>query len=286
MTIGRRSASTLLALLLALLGRAGAGDAQERPSPVRDSLQVAGKVLDRVGGEELPAVRVSLVLVEPGARETVVWQGTTDESGSFLSARVPAVLYELRAEALAFEPLSETLDLRGRRQVAVRIELVPRAVELEPVVAVSQGRSRLESSGFYDRRRMGTGHTFTREEIEARNALRVSDLLRAVPGVQVIPGRGGVGATLRYRGSCQPDLVVDGIAVSRPGSIDDILSVGDLEALEIHSGTYQPARAGARSCGTVLAWTREGNPAEGSPMTWRRGLFAVAVVIVSILLVR
>lgn len=286
MAIGRRSAYALLALLLAFLAGADPGAAQELPPPTRDSLRIAGKVLDRVSGEEISAVRVFLLIVESAGAETVVWQGATDRSGSFLSTLVPSRVYELRAEALAFQPVSETLDLRERRQIALRIEMVPQVIELEAVVVTSIGHSRLEASGFYERRRMGIGHSFTREEIEARNPQRVSDLFRMVPGMQVVPGRRGGGATLRFRRACQPDLVVDGAPVSKPVSIDEILSVGDLEAVEVYSGTYHPARVGWSSCGTVLAWTGEGSVTEGSPMTWRRGLFAVAVVVLSVLLVR
>jgi hypothetical protein len=286
MAAGQPLRYSALALLVTALAGATAGACQQPPPATRDSLEVVGRVVDRVSGEELPAVRVSLRWRGDGRADTVVWQGLTDESGSFLSARVPALSYEVRAEALAFRPVAEPLDLRGRRRVEIRVEMVPEAVELEAVVVTSRDRSRLEASGFYERRRLGFGHSFTREDIEARNPLRVSDLLRTVPGMQVVPGRGGVGATLRYRGSCQPNLVVDGVPLSRPVSIDEILSPGDLEALEVHSSSYFPGRIGSSTCGTVVAWTREGQRGEGRPMTWRRALVAAGLVLLGILLVR
>lgn len=130
------------------------------------------------------------------------------------------------------------------------------------------------------------GYSLTREEIETRRPALASDLFRMVPGVRLEYGRQGEAPLLRYRG-CRPDLVLDGVPLTGAVAVDDIVTMDDVEAVEVHSGTFFPARVGARSCATVMVWTREGSRAEGGrPLTLRGGLAAAAFVALSILLTR
>ena len=116
--------------------------------------------------------------------------------------------------------------------------------------------------------------------------MRVSDVFRLLPGVSVQPGRRGNSGLLRYRG-CSPDLVLDGVPLVSGTAVDDILSVMDIEAVEVQSGVLFPSRGMGSACGTVMIWTREGNRDEpGHPMTWRRAGVVAAFVAMAILLTR
>jgi hypothetical protein len=157
---------------------------------------------------------------------------------------------------------------------------------MEAIIVTGSRRSRLDASGFYDRlQHGGFGYLMTRADIEQRNPHRVADLFYSIPGAQVVqPARFGQSHQIRLRGGCTPRLVLDGIAVSMPGAVDDVLNVNDLEALEVYPGIAGPIQYLGGTCGTIMAWTREG--VGGSPLTWKRVLAAAGFVGLAVLLAR
>lgn len=251
-----------------------------------DTIVVLGKVVDRHTGRDIPGVRVELQSVdpEPGG----VWEGTTTESGRFQTSDLPAGHYRIRVQALGFADVDQEILLSGAARMDLRIELVPEALELDPIVVATRRTTRLEASGFFERRRLGIGHTLTREEIEARNPHSVSALLRTIPGVEVVSVRGGIaGGTVRLRRGCEPELVVNGVRVRNPGPIENIVSIGDLEAIEVYHGAAGPMTPINTTCGTVVAWTKEGGPQEGArPLSLRPIVAAAAIFFLSSLFVR
>ncbi|MEX2529194.1 MAG: TonB-dependent receptor plug domain-containing protein [Gemmatimonadota bacterium] len=274
----RLAAAALLATLV-LLGNAGEGIAQRAAGTgAPDSVRVTGEVLDRATGRGIPSAAVTLYPVFDESE--IAWQGSTDDLGRFRTGVLTMGTYEFRAEVIGFESVRKTVPLLGAAGVHLRAQMVPEALLMDPIVVTSLRPSRLESSGFFDRRRMGLGHTFTREDIEELNPLRPSDIFRAVPGVQVVPSRDGYGSTLRYRGGCQPQVVIDGMTVEGPFAFDELLTVQDIEAVEVYSSGTAPARfsRGQSGCGTILAWTRGGGDTDGEPMTWQRLARAAAIV--------
>lgn len=251
---------------------------------VPDSVRLAGRVLDALSGEGVADVRVTLGIPEGGDSATV-WEGRTDATGSFVTPLLPWGRFLLRTEALGYGAAAETLALTGGREMEVSVELSPAPLELPPVVVVSRRRTRLESVGFFDRRRTGQGYSMTRAEIEDRRASRASDLFRAVPGVRLVRTRNG-DALLQFR-DCLAQVVLDGVPLQGTVSVDQILGVHDIEAIEVHSGTFFPTRLGVRACGTVMVWTREGSATEpGSGVTVGTVLTALALVALSALLLR
>ena len=274
----RTAGPTLLATLV-VLGGAGEGFAQgAAEAGASDSVQVTGEVVDLATGEGIPAATVTL---HPALNEfDIAWRGSTDEEGHFRTGLLSMGIYEFRVEVIGYAAVSRTVALLGASGVHLRTQMVPEALSMDPIVVTSLRRSRLEASGFFERRRAGRGHTFTREEIEALNPLQPSDILRAVPGVEVLPFRDGYGNTLRYRGGCQPQVVIDGVTVEGPFVLDEFLTVNDIEAVEVYSSGNTPARfsRGQSGCGTILAWTRGGGDTNGDPMTWRRLAKAAALV--------
>ena len=116
------------------------------------------------------------------------------------------------------------------------------AVLLDPVVVTSRRRRPPpDIEDFYRRAESAIfGDFMTRAEIEEAHALRVSDLLRRIPGVQVLPVRYGV-TGVRIRG-CAPMLIVDGVQARYEPSIDNLVAPMELEGLEVYrSPTPVPA---------------------------------------------
>jgi len=194
---------------------------------------------------------------------------------------------DLQVEALGYRTATAAVGPVQGGEVSVRVDLFPTPLEMDPLVVVSQRQqSRLETSGFNQRRRQGQGFSITREEFEYRHPARASDVFRLLPGVSVQLGRRGGTGELRYRG-CSPDLVLDGVPLVGATSVDDIVSVMDIEAIEVQSGVMFPSRGMGSACGTVMIWTREGDRDElGRPMTWRRAAVAAGFVLLAVLLTR
>jgi outer membrane receptor for monomeric catechols len=109
---------------------------------------------------------------------------------------------------------------------------------------------------------MGIGHFITRFEIEKRDPMTLSDMLRMVPGTRLYTGENGR-TTLRFARSgganCPPQFFVDGISAA--GFTVDEMPPGDVEGIELYSGSaglppeFNRLR-GTPNCGTVVIWTR------------------------------
>jgi hypothetical protein len=280
-----RSARTVLfALAAALTAGSGEARAQERAAAAH-TIRVAGRIRDATSGDPVRQARVWL-MVGGAARARIVWSGLSDENGAWSSAPLAAGPMDVQVEAFGYRNATGPVDAPQGTETRVLVDLVPEPLEMEPLVVVSNRRSRLDSSGFNQRRRQGQGFSITREEFESRHPARASDVFRLLPGVSVQPGRRGGSGLLRYRG-CSPDLVLDGVPLVDATAPDDILSVMDIEAVEVQSGVLFPSRGMGSSCGTVMIWTREGDRNElGHPMTWRRAVAVAGFILLAFLLTR
>lgn len=253
------------------LGQTAPGDSLPVEPPAdAEGVEVRGWVADVESGRPLPAASIRVVRLGEAGRETLAWAGSADSTGVFGGPRLAPGAYRLEAGALGYRPAAQDVGLSGYGAVEVQVELSPEALELEPIFVVTRRRSVLERNGFYDRRSGGFGHTLDRAEIEARRPRRVTDLLRTLPGVTVGPGTLGRGGSVRMRGGCSPDVVVDGVKMLPDARLDDILTVSNLEAVEVYPAAMGPARFSRSSCGTVLVWTRDPTVAVGEPTNWKR----------------
>jgi hypothetical protein len=91
----------------------------------------------------------------------------------------------------------------------------------------------------------------------ARNAFAVTDLLRGMPGVRIVPNRGGETILIR---DCTPAVFLDGIPVmSGASTIRDLIAPVDIGGVEVYnSGMFVPPEFAmyARGCGVVVLWTK------------------------------
>jgi hypothetical protein len=222
---------------------------------------IQGRLLDSETGEPLPSATMSL-LDEDGARLT----GTqTDAAGSFeLSAARPGA-YQLRAERIGYRTATApAMELDAGDTLRVEFRLSTQAVLLGPVVVTGQPRRLTRAlRDFYERaERRAWGSFLTREEISRRSPVQTTDLLRTLPGVQLVPTRFGGNAVL-LRGGCPARVYLDGLRVRLAGTtIDDLVRPQELEGVEVYRNEAEiPAQYGGLSgggCGAVLLWTRRG----------------------------
>jgi hypothetical protein len=254
--------------------------------PAADSdVPVTGVVLDLPTGAVLPAASIALYRSDDdrASRESL-----TDDDGRFHLEPVPPGSYRIEVSALGYRTVRESLEIRAHGPLDVQIEIVPEALELEPVVVTVTSSRWLGRTGFFDRRTRAVGTFFTRMEI-LRNATTslLSDVFRMVPGARVVPpAEFGQTARVEFRGGCEPALFVDGNPMISGTSVDDVLQAHDVEGMEVYRGiTVPPQFSGRGSCGAIVVWTREPGRGDGSVAlfpTLGRALLGLGAVITAV----
>ena len=277
-----RSLTSILLLSVAfprqLEGQAGSGG-----STTDRTLDITGEVVDHSTGRAIPSAYVAFGPADERGR--LAWTGTSNTEGQFRTGRLPLRRYDVSIEAVGFTRVSHVLDLSEDGLVHLRVEMAPEALELEPLVVTATRQSRLETAGFFERRQVGLGHTLTRAEIESRGPpSRVSELFHGIPGMRVLPPQPGRGGMVLFRDGCVPRVILDGKPISFPIPIDELLSIGELEAVEVYQGASTPVQFLGYGCGTVVAWTREMNKLNGHAFSWRRLFGAVGLLSLLVLM--
>jgi hypothetical protein len=207
------------------------------------------------------AVLADVEISHPASGKTA----RSDSVGTFFLGGLPAGRAEILLRRLAYSPIAATLDVSANDTTAVIVTLRIVAQQLTAMIILETPERLRDLTGFEHRRKTGAGHYITRAEIEQRQPLHLSEMLRLVPGAVVAPLKGPASAQVRFgraispMGDCAPVYWVDGIRATGL-NIDDILPI-DVEGLELYSGPaglppqFHPARENV-SCGTVVIWTR------------------------------
>jgi hypothetical protein len=227
--------------------------------------RLVGRVFDAVSNEPIEAVNVQI-----GARGL---QRLTDTEGNFVFPRVEPGSHELALEHLAYGTRTDTVVVRGGELISVEVRMAMRPIELEPLTVVLERRPLPpKMHGFYDRMDRGWGNFITRERIENRQPLRVTQLIGDLPGVRLIHLAAGRYLPILRRQvrfvdgrnlePCPPIVYLDGVPLLDGAyTIDEMVFPNDIEAVEVYksAGTV-PAKFGGSmaGCGVIVIWTRSG----------------------------
>ena len=210
------------------------------------------------GGKGIIGAQITM----PGTQLVV----ESDDSGHFELAKVRPGMLSLRVRRLGFEPDTVDFLVLAGKTVPLDIILSRLTVALTPVIVTGRAELTGWRAGFYQRKDAGTGHFFTREDIDKRNPGQMSDMFRMIPGVTIQPSQGMIRNQLRFRGNrgCAPLTWLDGTPLAA-GEFDiDALSPRSIEAFEVYTGSIVPPRfamspgIGPRTCGVIVIWSREG----------------------------
>lgn len=275
---------TAAALALAVIVAPASAQERERAADEGPTVRVFGTVIDQSTQEPVPSAEI--VLRPEDGRDPS--RRSADGDGEFGFPVMPVGSYAIEIEALGYHAISQTLPIREVAELRITAELVPLALELDPVVVVTERRGRMDRTGFNERRRSGFGRYVTREDIEARNPFYVSDLLRMMPGVRVVPDSRGFGNSVLLRQGCRPTVYLDGMRLMEVDGfgIDDLLMAHDVEGIEVYQGIQAPAQFGGGSCGSIVLWTRRGEQGAGQGSTWKRLAIGLGVMGLGFLLAR
>lgn len=186
----------------------------------------------------------------------------TDTAGEFVLAGLTPGRASLRFRRIGFEPVVLSAQVPFGDTTDVDVTLTVVAQQLKGVIVQADAAKIIQLAEFEDRRRQGAGHFITRADIERRRPIRLSDMMRLVPGAVLVPDNTGQ-STLYFAASphqrCPPQYWVDGVMVTG-FNIDDV-QPSDVEGIELYSGpagippAYNRSR-GNTICGLVLIWTR------------------------------
>ena len=191
----------------------------------------------------------------------------TTASGAFVLNGLPGGTQVVEVTALGYQPGRQDVDLKpgdGRRTEVVLGKSVQRLQPLEVV-----GKMGSEQSSFLERAKRGFGYFITEDDIEKRNPVIFEDIIRGVPGMQVVPvGQGYRITSSRGQsdllGDCQPSYFVDGSPFYVDASNGDPFPVAPTEimGIEVYAGTagvpseFQRGQNGG--CGVIVIWTKRG----------------------------
>jgi len=252
----RPTTSTLATLLVAGLSAAGLA------APAPTSAQVLeGYLLEGGSGEPIEGGTVGLFT----PRGFTIDIGVSDDDGFFSLQAPDAGTYFMTADATGFVDLTHgEFDLYAGEALSFDVFLRPRPVEIEGVeaeverlpLAMRVQEMRLGMVGFRARANSGMGHYITPERLRARNAAQASDILRAVPRMQIQQGFGN-----EVRMDCGLfSAFIDGVQIwsGQAWEMDAFVYINDVSAMEIYTSLAQlpvEFRKGG-NCGAVVVWTK------------------------------
>lgn len=249
-----RSLAPMLSLLVILL-------------PVRGAVaqgRIAGVVRD-TSGAGIAGAEITV-----GGSDT---RAETDEAGRFLLARVPAGEVAIHVRRLGFTPTSASVVVSNNATAPLSITVAEVARQLGAVVVHAQQRHKYTGylAGFYERRDRGFGRFITGDEIQKRDPMELTDMLRSVPGLHVASA--GIGdPSVRIRGNaCAPLVWIDGMPAAAAEFDVDAIAPMSVAGIEIYSGIASVPSDfvlpfGRTVCGTIVIWSRQG---ERSPRKHR-----------------
>jgi hypothetical protein len=155
------------------------------------------------------------------------------------------------------------VDLSSRAPARVTLQLGIFVPELTPVEVVSRRDEGLQKVGFLDRKRNSAGGYFMGpDQLEKRNALKFSDILRTTPGIRVTESNGQamITSTRSTQGSGCVTMYVDGAQWQQiePGDLDSFVQPNEVAAIEVYSGSAVPAQFSTpgQNCASVVVWTK------------------------------
>lgn len=262
---------TLLVLLLAL--QTGLAS----PAPAQTVLR--GQVLEDTTARPIPSARVFLI----NRYGKTIGYALTDSLGRFEFRVGAAERLRLEAQALGYESAVTPVlwMVEDHQYAAVELRLARHAVLLAPVEIVALSPPPkvgpvLENMEF--RRTHGFGLWISRQEIEARNPARLSDMLEEIAGLSAERRGGGAGGNRALRmgrslagpggGDCPVQIFLDGRLATRQArggdvTVDELATPADVAAIEVFRGlaSIPPEFLTPQSrCGVIAIWTKRSLP--------------------------
>jgi hypothetical protein len=234
--------------------------------------------------------------VLPWARLEIVGTNIVALSDSTGSAKlgVPLGAHTLVIRLVGYAPHEAPLLLESTEPYFLTIPLTAKPAQLaETVVEAKELVWHRRVPGLEERRKRNAGHFLTREDVEKQHPRRVTDLLRNVPGLQLVALP--TGYQIRSHRAvgmrdCAPLLYINGVRmtddpateapsasmilgdktvgamgtsfeVAPSGTMIDTIEPEAIEVVEVYTGyASAPVQFSTtdNTCGVILVWTKAG----------------------------
>jgi len=227
------------------------GDTAKR---LRGPARLTGKVVNAAGA---PVANARVDVSGTGAATL------SRDDGTFGFSDLPSGTQALVVRQLGFEPVEVAVELSSKAPRQVTVTLSKPARVLDPVaVTATSSKDGLDQVGFAQRKKTGFGYFMGPDEINDRQATRMTDLFRTVPSLRVVPSGNDytVESARDATGGCV-NYVVDGAPYKSlyAGDVDRLMPPSDLAAIEVYTGSSTPPefqQAGSSSCTTIVMWSK------------------------------
>jgi TonB family protein len=260
----RTIVATLAATTLTIAATPRRADAQD--GTARNAVQQYGAIDGVVEDSAGHGIASAQVWVGEGEQRAL-----TDEDGHFLFRGIPLGQVKLTVRRLGFAPREVVTEV-SRAGVARALTIVLTALPQQIAGVKVQGKRQSypgPMGDFYRRleSKARGGYFFTREQIETIRPQRTTDLLRRVPGLNLMPA-GNNDNVIRSRDSrCSPLIWIDGTPAAIAYYDPDLINPRTIEGVEVYAGTATVPNAlqgpaGTSSCGAIAIWTRAGDLGE------------------------
>ncbi len=246
------------------------------PDALGAQVRIVGRVIE--DETEVPISYAEVAVRSPGG--ATLGRAEADELGHFEFFIRRASAVRLHVERLGYkETTTPVLYFDKHNLLQVEVRLDADAILLAPleIVAWAEVIDNALHEGFRNRLQTGLGTYITREQVEARNPSRVTDILRDIPGIEVTGGAVGNRPSIRMvrasNRNCATQIWIDGFLVNRRGlnagggltpmdfRIDDMVNPASVEGIEVYRGlsTVPPEFLNQDAdCGVIAIWTKRG----------------------------
>jgi hypothetical protein len=248
----RRAAKLVALALLRVLLPSVSAPGQSPEVAQRERGSIVGRIVDS-HHQSIPAAEVFLFV-----GDSVVRYARSDSSGAFELTPIAVGTHAVVVRRLGFkERRVDVIVARLQPPTTVDVVLIAIPAELEQVrVEASIDESKGKLREFYEHRaRAQFGYFFGPENLDRDKLRNTSDIMRRVPGAQLLPAR--FGHRVLFRG-CRPLVWIDGQRAVG-AELDEISNPQDIAAIEIYPSMagLPPQYVGPDSrCGVIVVWTR------------------------------
>jgi TonB-dependent starch-binding outer membrane protein SusC len=215
---------------------------------------LTGRVTDETTQQPLSGAQVVVVGTQLGT--------ITGTNGTYRIADVPAGEQRVRAVMVGYATHEKTVQITAGETAILDLQLQPRAIQLEGVVAVGYGTRRRETL-------TGSVSAVSGDVIETAPVVNTSNAIGGrMPGVVAVTGSGepgNDGSSIRIRGNHtlnnnSPLVVIDGVP-NRSGGFDRI-SPQDIESISVLKDASAAIYGAQAANGVILVTTKRGSEAQ------------------------
>lgn len=195
--------------------------------------------------------------------------GRTDSEGVFRAEGLTAGAWHASVRRIGFKETAVDFQVvDGDNVYTIEVDETP--AELDNVNVSGARAVSLRLRGFEERRQRGEPNaTVTRKDIEKRNPVKLTQLLRGMPGIQIAE-QNGVRVAVTARGgvpkqgtlaNCPLRMSIDGMLRPPLSDLDEVVPA-EVHGIEVYygSGRLPLALANFRTdnwCGLIAIWTRD-----------------------------